>query len=117
MEEPFKDKLPHLYTLIVLPDNSFEIRVDHKVINEGSLLSEFTPPVNPPREIDDPEDKKPEDWDEREKVSCKLITSFVLSTIVIHIFMCVLFRFQIPQLRNLKIGTMMLHHKFQTQVQ
>ncbi|XP_058986682.1 calnexin isoform X1 [Musca domestica] len=68
LEEPFKDKLPHLYTLIVRPDNTFEIRVDHNIINEGSLLSEFTPPVNPPREIDDPEDKKPEDWDEREKI-------------------------------------------------
>ncbi|XP_073818863.1 calnexin 99A isoform X2 [Musca autumnalis] len=68
LEEPFKDKLPHLYTLIVRPDNTFEMRVDHNIINEGSLLSEFTPPVNPPREIDDPEDKKPEDWDEREKI-------------------------------------------------
>ncbi|XP_061401879.1 calnexin [Musca vetustissima] len=68
LEEPFKDKLPHLYTLIVRPDNTFEIRVDHNIINEGSLLTEFTPPVNPPREIDDPEDKKPEDWDEREKI-------------------------------------------------
>ncbi|KAM7363604.1 calnexin 99A [Cochliomyia hominivorax] len=68
LEEPFKDKLPHLYTLIVRPDNSYEIRVDHKVINEGSLLNDFTPAVNPPREIDDPEDKKPVDWDEREKI-------------------------------------------------
>lgn len=82
LEEPFKDKLPHLYTLIVLPDNSFEIRVDHKVINEGSLLSEFTPPVNPPREIDDPEDKKPEDWDEREKVNY-ILFSFCLRLLFI----------------------------------
>lgn len=69
LEEPFKDKLPHLYQLVIRPDNTFEISVDHKVVNQGSLLSEFTPPVNPPREIDDPEDKKPKDWDEREKVS------------------------------------------------
>ena len=27
----------------------------------------FSPPVNPPKEIEDPNDKKPEDWDEREK--------------------------------------------------
>ena len=26
-----------------------------------------SPPVNPDEEIDDPEDRKPEDWDEREK--------------------------------------------------
>ncbi|KPU72908.1 uncharacterized protein Dana_GF22893, isoform C [Drosophila ananassae] len=68
LEEPFKDKLPHLYQLVVRPDNSFEIRVDHKIINEGSLLTDFKPPVNPPAEIDDPNDQKPEAWDEREKI-------------------------------------------------
>ena len=73
MDEPFKDKLPHLYQLVVKPDNTYEIRVDHVTVNEGSLLSEFTPAVNPPREIDDPTDKKPADWDDREKVKNKLI--------------------------------------------
>lgn len=68
MEEPFKDKLPHLYQLVVRPDNSFEIRLDHKIINEGSLLTDFKPAVNPPAEIDDPTDQKPADWDEREKI-------------------------------------------------
>ncbi|XP_016972260.1 calnexin isoform X2 [Drosophila rhopaloa] len=68
LEEPFKDKLPHLYQLVVRPDNSFEIRVDHKIINEGSLLTDFKPPVNPSAEIDDPNDHKPEAWDEREKI-------------------------------------------------
>ncbi|XP_036323040.1 calnexin [Rhagoletis pomonella] len=68
LEEPFKDKLPHLYQLVLRPDNTFEISVDNKIVNQGSLLSEFTPSVNPPREIDDPEDKKPKDWDEREKI-------------------------------------------------
>ena len=68
MEEPFKDKLPHLFTLHVHPDNTFTVKLDHKVINEGNLLDDFTPPVNPPHEIDDPEDRKPADWDEREKI-------------------------------------------------
>ncbi|XP_049765930.1 calnexin isoform X2 [Schistocerca cancellata] len=68
LEEPFKDKQPHLYTLVVRPDNSFTISLDNKVINEGSLLEDFTPPVNPPNEIDDPNDKKPDDWDEKEKI-------------------------------------------------
>jgi len=31
IEEPFKDKKPHLYTLVVNPDNTFQILVDHKV--------------------------------------------------------------------------------------
>jgi len=64
----FDDKKPHLLTLIVRPDNTFEIMLDHKSINSGSLLTDFTPPVNPPKEIDDKDDKKPSDWDEREKI-------------------------------------------------
>lgn len=54
---------------MVKPDNTFTIRVDNKIVNEGSLLEDFEPPVNPPREIDDPNDKRPENWDDREKVS------------------------------------------------
>lgn len=38
LEEIYDDKLPHLYTLIMNPDNTFEIRIDNKVVNSGSLL-------------------------------------------------------------------------------
>ena len=34
----------------------------------GSLLEDFDPAFNPPKEIDDPEDKKPEDWVDEEKI-------------------------------------------------
>ena len=51
-----------------MPDNTFEVSVDTKVVNKGSLLDDFSPPVNPPAEIDDPHDFKPEDWDENEKI-------------------------------------------------
>lgn len=68
LEDIFSDKLPHLYTLVIKPDNTFEISIDKNLVNSGSLLEDFTPPVNPPAEIDDPNDKKPEDWDEREKI-------------------------------------------------
>ncbi|ERL85594.1 hypothetical protein D910_03013 [Dendroctonus ponderosae] len=68
LEESFADKLPHLYTLILRPDNTFEIQLDRKTVKSGSLLEDFSPAVNPPAEIEDPEDKKPEDWDEREKI-------------------------------------------------
>lgn len=71
MEEPFKDKQPHLYQLIIQPDNTYTITVDHKIVNEGSLMTDFTPAVNPPKEIDDPNDHKPANWDEREKVLLK----------------------------------------------
>merc|ERR1719187_1345186 len=68
MEEIFKDKRPHLLRLVVRPDNTFEVSIDHTLVNHGSLLDSFTPPVNPPAEIDDPTDSKPADWDEREKI-------------------------------------------------
>ncbi|KPJ01047.1 Calnexin [Papilio xuthus] len=40
----------------------------NNVLYAGSLLDDFSPPVNPPEEIDDPDDTKPQDWDEREKI-------------------------------------------------
>jgi len=69
MEEIFKDKNPHLLRLVVRPDNTFEVSIDHTLVNHGSLLDSFTPAVNPPAEIDDPKDFKPTDWDEREKIA------------------------------------------------
>ena len=58
------DKATHLYTAIVGNDNSVTILVDNEEKKTASLLSDtdFKPPVNPPKEIDDPEDSKPEDW-------------------------------------------------------
>ncbi|XP_062333178.1 calnexin [Osmerus eperlanus] len=64
----YTDKKTHLYTLVVNPDNSFEILVDQTLVNSGSLLTDMTPPVNPPAEVEDPEDQRPEDWDERPKI-------------------------------------------------
>jgi len=64
----FDDKKVHLVTLIVRPGNTFEVLVDKTSINSGSLLKDLQPPINPEKEIDDPEDSKPEDWDEREKI-------------------------------------------------
>ncbi|XP_057364963.2 calnexin-like isoform X2 [Daphnia carinata] len=69
LDEYFKDGKPHLYTLMIHPDNTFDVSVDYKIVNKGTLLEDFSPPVNPPSEIDDPDDRKPEDWDEREKIA------------------------------------------------
>ncbi|KAL8842543.1 MAG: hypothetical protein Q9170_000497 [Blastenia crenularia] len=55
-------KTTSLYTLIVNPDQTYEIRIDGEKMKNGSLLEDFTPSVNPEKEIDDPNDKKPEDW-------------------------------------------------------
>lgn len=66
--DDFTDKKTHLYTLVTRTDNSFEIYVDQSLVKSGNLLTDFEPAVNPPAEVDDPEDKKPEDWDERERI-------------------------------------------------
>jgi len=42
--------------------------VDDATVNSGSLLTDMEPSINPPKEIDDPEDFKPADWDDREKI-------------------------------------------------
>ncbi|KAI0249552.1 Calreticulin family-domain-containing protein [Lactifluus subvellereus] len=59
---PSIDKTTNLYTLVLHPNNTYDVLVNGDSLNRGSLLEDFTPPVNPPTEIDDPEDKKPEDW-------------------------------------------------------
>jgi len=64
----FSDGKTHLYTLIVEPDNSYKMMVDLTEVNSGSLLKDFNPPINPPKEIVDPNDKKPESWDDRAKI-------------------------------------------------
>ncbi|XP_065543667.1 calmegin isoform X3 [Lathamus discolor] len=64
----YLDKKTHLYTLVLKPDDTFEILIDQLVVSKGSLLEDMVPPVNPHKEIDDPSDKKPDDWDERPKI-------------------------------------------------
>jgi len=62
------DKRSHLYTLVVRSDNTYEIFVDKETKKSGSLLEDFDPPVNPPKQIDDPTDEKPEDWVDEAKI-------------------------------------------------
>jgi calnexin len=57
--------LNHLYTLIVRPENVFEIQIDRKLVRSGNLLTAFGM-LDPPKETDDPSDTKPADWDEEE---------------------------------------------------
>lgn len=51
------------------PDQTFEIKVNDVSVKTGSLLTDFSPPVSPPAEIDDPTDFKPENWVESPKIS------------------------------------------------
>jgi calnexin len=65
---PPRDKFNHLYTLVVRPDNTFDVMIDGLSHKRGSLLEDFTPSVNPPKEVDDPDDKKPADWVDQEMI-------------------------------------------------
>ncbi|KAL3476397.1 Calreticulin family-domain-containing protein [Aspergillus californicus] len=62
-------KLSSLYTLIVRPDQTFSILIDGTSVKDGSLLEDFSPSVNPEKEIDDPKDKKPDTWVDEAKIS------------------------------------------------
>jgi len=59
------DQLTHVYTLILRPDNTFEVKIDGKSVETGSLEDQFD--MLEPKEIKDPSLSKPEDWvDEKE---------------------------------------------------
>ncbi|XP_030547542.1 calnexin homolog [Rhodamnia argentea] len=64
------DKLSHVYTAVLKPDNELRILIDGEEKKKANFLSaeDFEPPLIPPKTIPDPEDKKPEDWDERAKI-------------------------------------------------
>ncbi|KAF9906683.1 hypothetical protein BX616_000657 [Lobosporangium transversale] len=61
-------RITSLYTLVVRPDQTFEIKINNQVMSSGSLLEDFKPPVNPPKIIDDPKDSKPTDWVDEAKI-------------------------------------------------
>lgn len=55
-------KTTELYTLIVHPNNTYAIKQNNEQVKEGSLFEDFSPAVNPEKEIDDPKDSKPDTW-------------------------------------------------------
>ncbi|RHZ88016.1 hypothetical protein Glove_26g109 [Diversispora epigaea] len=54
------DQLTHLYTLILKPDQTYKVLIDNKEEASGKLEDDFD--LLLPREIEDPNAKKPEDW-------------------------------------------------------
>ncbi|TBU62151.1 Calreticulin family-domain-containing protein [Dichomitus squalens] len=66
--KPTFGKSTNLYTLHVFPNNTYDVLFNGESQNLGSLLEDFNPPVNPEKEIDDPDDKKPEDWVDTKRI-------------------------------------------------
>merc|ERR1719310_2096386 len=56
------DELTHIYTLVVKPDNTFAVSIDGSEVESGKLADGWK--FLEPKEIDDPEDKKPEGYDD-----------------------------------------------------
>ena len=50
----------HVYRLLLKPDNTARVEIDGEKIYEGSLKEDWE--LLAPKEIKDPEDKKPSDW-------------------------------------------------------
>jgi hypothetical protein len=65
---PSIEKATKLYTLAINPDNTYSVTIDNGEPHTGSLLTDFNPPVNPSKEIDDSEDKKPSDWVDTKRI-------------------------------------------------
>jgi len=57
------DVFTHVYTLVVEPDNTYQVLIDGEKVQSGSLEEDWS--FLPPKKIKDPEAKKPEDWDDR----------------------------------------------------
>ncbi|XP_066551615.1 calreticulin [Amia ocellicauda] len=60
------DELTHLYTLILRPDQTYEVKIDNEKVESGTLEEDWD--FLPAKMIKDPEAKKPEDWDDRAKI-------------------------------------------------
>lgn len=67
--KPSIEKLTNLYTLIIHPNSTYDVLFNGESQNTGSLLEDFEPAVNPPKEIDDPSDTKPSDWVDEKRIA------------------------------------------------
>lgn len=61
------DKLSHLYTLQIKPDNTFEVYIDQESVRSGKLDEAFDFLL--PKEIEDPKQSKPKDWVDEAKMT------------------------------------------------
>merc|ERR1712183_847774 len=56
----------HVYRLVLKPDNTVRVEIDEEKIYEGSMKDDWE--LLKPKEISDPEDKKPDDWVEEKRI-------------------------------------------------
>merc|ERR1712007_349140 len=59
-----KEGTSHVYRLVLRPDNTVRVEIDEEKIYDGSLKEDWE--LLKPKEINDPDDKKPDDWIDEE---------------------------------------------------
>jgi len=64
---PKKDQLSHLYTLVLSPDNSYEVLIDQESAQKGKIEEDWD--ILPPKKIKDPKASKPADWVDEAKIA------------------------------------------------
>ncbi|KAI6654694.1 Calnexin-like isoform X2 [Oopsacas minuta] len=64
----FSDKKTHALQLILHSNGDFDVSIDLVSQMNGNIKTDMRPPIQPPEEIADPKDQKPEEWDERETI-------------------------------------------------
>lgn len=57
------DVYTHVYTLVLEPDQTYQVLIDGEKVQSGSLEDDWS--FLPPKKIKDPSASKPEDWDDR----------------------------------------------------
>ncbi|KAL8177963.1 UNVERIFIED_CONTAM: hypothetical protein K2H54_024329 [Gekko kuhli] len=60
------DGFTHLYTLILRPDHTYEVKIDNEIVASGILEDDWD--FLPPRKINDPTVKKPENWEDEPEI-------------------------------------------------
>jgi len=61
------DDKTHLYTLVVRPDNTYEVLIDQNSVVKGTIAEDFD--ILPPKEIKDPSKSKPSDWVDEKSIA------------------------------------------------
>ncbi|CAI5446671.1 unnamed protein product [Caenorhabditis angaria] len=62
------DHKTHLYTFVFKPNGEYNVNVDSSTLFYGNILNDVIPHLTPPKEIFDPSDVKPSDWDDRAEI-------------------------------------------------
>jgi calreticulin len=61
------DTFTHVYTLVLHPDDTFEVLIDNNSERKGKITDEWD--ILPPKQINDPDAKKPSDWVDEPKIA------------------------------------------------